>query len=237
MMGLRDELVFGLTPPLRRMFRAFEQHGPLVLSDLREDLPLEGDDDWKRRDDGMTTEVNKLQAKGLIHQAGTRRGRGPAARVFAVTPEDEIEQAAEKFRRKQPRRKRDMSGQTARIAEYRLMEKEAGTSSRRHWIETRRQVVQLAYNARRIEPMVYWSKKSVPDDELELVYDEALATLTAFQRLVAAIDTQRGDKQLRDKIAALRAKADSVKELGNPAEAESFYAKADELEIKLDQAA
>jgi hypothetical protein len=236
-MRRRDELVSGLTPPLRRLFWAFEQHGPLGAPDLHEDLPLEGGEDWKGRTDGMTTEIHKLQAKGLIRQVGTRPGRGPATRIFAVTPEEEIEDEAEKFRRRQPRRKRDMSGQTTRIAEYRQMEKEAGTSSRRHWIETRRHVVQLAYHARRIEPMVYWSKKSVPDDELELVYDEALATLTAFQRLVAAIDTQRGDKQLREKIAALRAKADSVKALGNPAEAESFYAKADELEIKLDQAA
>jgi hypothetical protein len=57
------------------------------------------------------------------------------------------------------------------------------------------------------------------------------------QRLVAAIDTQRGDKELREKVAALRAKADSVMALGSAAEADSFYAKAAELEITLDQAA
>jgi hypothetical protein len=236
-MGRRDELVHDLTPARRRLFRVFEQHGPLGAPALHKDLPLEGGEGWKGRIDCPTTEINHLQAKGLIRQVGTQRGRGPATRIFDVTPEDEIEHAAEKFKRQRPRRKRDMTGQAARIAEYRQMEKEAGTSSRSHWIETRRRVVELAYQARRIEPMVYWSKQSVPDNELEEVYDEALATLTAFQRLVAAIDTQRGNKQLREKIAALRAKADSVKELGNPAEAESFYTKADELEIKLDQAA
>lgn len=133
--------------------------------------------------------------------------------------------------------KHELSGLATQISGYRRMEKEAGTSSRSRWIQERRKVLELALHARRIQPMIYWSKDSVPDNELEEVYDGAVSALDALTRLVAGIDTQRGDKQLRDKIKALRDKADSVLALGNPEEADSFYTKAAELEDRLDEAA
>jgi hypothetical protein len=132
------------------------------------------------------------------------------------------------------REQRDFATQ---IAAAKRMEKEAGLSSRAFWIKERVKVLELGMHALRIRPMVYWSKESVPDAELEEVYDRAVAALDALRRLVAAVDTQRGDKQLRDKIKALRAKADSTLVLGNPEEADSFYAKAAELEDRLDEAA
>lgn len=230
----QDELIAGLGPTVRRLFRAFEERGPMKVRDLRADIVLRDGEIWKGRIDGLTTELGKLQERGLIRQIGTDDSMpGPPARVYDVTPEDEIERAALKFRNQRPQRKRDMSGTAARIADYRCMEKEAGTSSRARWIEARRRVVELSMYARRLEPMAYWSKKSVPDDELELVYDEAVSTLAAFQRLVAAVDTQRGDKQLREKIKALYAKADGTE---YPGEAEVFRHKARELEAKLDAA-
>ena len=228
----REEALAGLRPTMRRLFRAFQERGPMKQRDLREDIALSNGEIWKGRNDGMTKELGRLQELGLIRQIGTDDSMpGPPARVYAITPEDEIERAAIKFKSQRPKRKRDMSGAAARIADYRRMETEAGTSSRASWIEARRRVVELSMHARRLEPMAYWSKKSVPDDELELVYDEAVATLAAFQRLVAAVDTQRGDKQLREKIKALYAKADGTE---YPGEADVFRIKARELEAKLD---
>jgi hypothetical protein len=129
------------------------------------------------------------------------------------------------------REQRDFATQ---IAASKRMEREAGLSSRAFFIKERTKILELGMHALRIRPMVYWSKESVPDSELEDVYDRAVATLDALRRLVAAIDTQRGGKQLRDKIKALRAKADSTLELGNAEEADSFYRKAAELEDRLD---
>jgi hypothetical protein len=121
----------------------------------------------------------------------------------------------------------------SQIANYRRMEKEAGFTSRAHFIQERQKIVELAYHARRIRPMVYWSKDSAPDDEMERIYDEALGAFDALRLLIGAVDTQRGDKQLRDKIKALRAKADSTRQLGNAEEADAFYRKAAELEDRL----
>ena len=75
--------------------------------------------------------------------------------------------------------------------------------------------------------MVYWSERAVPPDELEMVYDEMVKVVAQGLRLEAAVDSMRGDKQLREKIKALRAKADSTE---FPGEAEVFRAKARELE-------
>lgn len=230
-----DELLAGLGPTVRRLFHVLEERGPMMVRDLRVDIPLSNGEVWKARVDGLTTELRKLQERGVIREIGTDDSKpGKPASVYDVTPKGEVEREALKFRNKRPKRKRDMSGAAARIADYRRMEKEAGTSSRAQWIEARRRVVELSMHARRLEPMAYWSKKSVPDEELELVYDEAVATLAAFQRLVAAVDTQRGDKQLREKIKALYAKADGTE---YPGEADVFRTKARELERKLEDAA
>jgi hypothetical protein len=132
------------------------------------------------------------------------------------------------------REQRDVATQ---IANAKRMEKEAGLSARAFWIKERTKVMELGMHALRISPMVFWSKDAVPDSELEDVYDRSVAALDALTRLVAAIDTQRGDKQLRDKIKALRNKADSTLALGNGEEADSFYRKAAELEDRLDEAA
>ena len=231
----REELVEGLTPPLRRLFRVFEQHGPLGAPGLRVDLPLNGDGTWKARADGMTTEIRKLLKEGLIYQTGTDGSRGgPPARVYDVTPEDRIEAEAAKFKRELPKllklRGRDMSGMAARVAAYREEEKKAGLSARAHWIEKRRRVLELGRIFRDLEPMVYWSEKAVPPDELEMVYDELVKVVAAGIQLEAAVDAMRGDKQLRDKIKALRAKADSTE---FPGEAAVFRAKALELESGL----
>lgn len=132
---------------------------------------------------------------------------------------------------------REVNDLATRIAAAKRMEKEAGTTSRAHWIKERTKVMELGMHVLRIAPMVYWSKDAVPDSELEDVYDRAVATLDALQRLVASVDTQRGDKRLRDKIKALRNKADSTLALGNADEADSFYRKAAELEDGLAEAA
>jgi DNA-binding PadR family transcriptional regulator len=220
---------------LRRLFHAIEQHGPLGAPDLRRDLPINGDGDvWKARPDGMTKELRALQTAGLIQQVGTREGRGPATKIYAVTPEGEIKKAAQKFKRELPKllklRGRDMSGTAAQIADYRRQEKEAGLSARALFIEKRRRVLELGRIFRDLEPMVYWSEAAVPHDELEQVYDELVKVVAAGTRLEAAVDSMRGDKQLREKIKALRAKADSSE---FPGEAGAFRAKARELESGL----
>ena len=232
-MQQREKALAGLTPSLRKMFAVIEEHGPLGAPDMRRDLPLNnGHGTWKGRADGMTAELRRLQASGLVQQTGTRPSPGgPRTRVYAATPEDQIAKAAQKFARKQPKvRKRDMSGMTARIADYRRMEKEEGLSARAHWIEKRRRVLELGKIFRDLEPMVYWSEKAVPADELELVYDELVKVVAAGLKLESAVDSLRGDKQLREKIKALRAKADSTE---FPGEAEVFRAKALELESGL----
>jgi hypothetical protein len=230
-MNQQEEVIDSLSAPLRRLYQAIEQHGPLGAPELRVDLPLNGDGDWKGRPDGMTKEIRTLQAKGLVRQKGTRKGRGPATRIYEATPSDEIVREADKFKRKQsPTRKRDMSGTTARIADYRRMEKEAGLTARAHWIEKRRRVLELGKVFRDLEPMVYWSEKAVPPDELEQVYDELVRVVAHGIRLEAIVDSMRGDKQLREKIKALRAKADSTE---FPGEGDVFRAKALELEAKL----
>lgn len=229
-MQQREKALAGLTPGLRRLFAVVEEHGPLGAPDLHQDLPLSnGHGSWKGRNDGMTTEFRRLQAAGVIRQKGTRPSPGgPPTRVYEITPEGEVEQAAERFKRKQPKvRKRDMSGAAARIAEYRRMEKEEGLSARAHFIEKRRRVLELGRIFRDLEPMVYWSERAVPPDELEMVYDEMVKVVAQGLRLEAAVDSMRGDKQLREKIKALRAKADSTE---FPGEAEVFRAKARELE-------
>ena len=232
----REQLVEGLTPPLRKMYRAIEQHGPIGAPGLRVDLPLNnGDGMWKGRGDGMTAEIRKLRAEGLIRQVGTDGSRGgPRTRIYAVTPDDQIEAEAANFKRDLPKmlklRGRDMSGLAARIADYRQQEKKEGMSARAHWIEKRRRVLELGRIFRDLEPMVYWSEKAVPPDELELVYDELVKVVAWGMKLEAAVDSLRGDKQLREKIKALRAKADGTE---FPGEAEVFRAKALELEAGL----
>ena len=228
----QEKLVAGLSPALRRLFRAIEQHGPLGAPDLHRDLPLNGDGEWTGRRDGIK-EIERLQEKGLVRQTGTKPGRGPAARQYAVVPEEEIEKAAKKYASTKPKvRKRDTTGAARDIAEYRRIEKTAGPSARRYWIEKRRRIVELGVVARQVtnDGMAYWSKDSVPDDELERVYDQALLTLASLKLLVSQVDTQRGDRQLREKIKALLAKADSSE---FPGEADSFRAKARELESGL----
>ena len=221
-----------LTPALRKLFAVIEQHGPLGAPDLHADLPLNGNGGWKGRNDGMTTEFRRLQTTGLIRQKGTRPSPGgPATRVYEVTPVDQIKQAAEAFKRTRPStRKRDMTGTAARIAEYRRREREEGPTARKHWIEKRRRILELGQTIRDLEPMAYWSEKSVPADELEEVYDELVKVVAWGARMEAAVDSQRGDRQLREKIKALRAKADSTEFKG---EADLFRMKARELERKL----
>jgi hypothetical protein len=233
----QKELIRDLSPLVRKLYRVIEQHGPLGAPALRVDLPLDGEpESWKGRPDGVTKELRALQATGLIYQSGTE-GRWET-RIYSITPEDQIEKMATKFKRKQPKlRKRDMSGSATQIADYRRQEKEAGITARRDVIEERRRIVELGVCARRLLPMVYWSEKNFPHDEKELVYDQALLTLTSLQKLVASLDATRANKQLREKIRALRAKADSVLELGNPEEAKLFREKASELETELDKAA
>jgi hypothetical protein len=221
------------------MYRVIERYGPVGAPDLRQDLALGNGDDWKGRADGMTRELRQLQVGGLIRQVGTRpSGGGPATRLYEVTPEDGIEKAVKNFKRKNPGRKRDMSGGTARVAEYRRMEtnleKEKGPySARGQVIEARRRVVELSGVLRRIEPLLYWSEKNFPDNEKEVVYDELVALAGWVRQMEAAVDGERGDRQLREKIRALRAKADSTLTLGNDHEAETYYEKARELEDRL----
>jgi hypothetical protein len=233
----REQLVADLGPPIRRLFRAIEQYGPMGAPALRVDLPLDGEPEgWKGRPDGMTKEIRTLQSAGLIYEA-RREGRY-RTRIYSVTPEENIEKEAAKFKRKLPKlRQRDMSGLPAQIADYRLQEKEAGITARRDVIESRRRIAELGVLARRLVPMAYWSEKNFPDDEKELVYEQAVLTLNRLQTLVASLDANRTNKQLRERIRALRAKADSVLELGNPEEADLFRGKALELEDRLDNAA
>jgi hypothetical protein len=95
-MQQRQELVAGLKPPLRRLFHAIEQYGPLGAPDLRVDRTLNGNDgDWKGRSDGLTFELRALQAREGRSTAGeggwhrvSRRGRsvpreGPRTRSEA----------------------------------------------------------------------------------------------------------------------------------------------------------
>lgn len=236
-MNQQEQALASLTPTLRRLYRAIEEHGPIGAPGLRVDLPLQnGDGPWKGRSDGMTKELNTLQAKGLIRQVDTDSSKsGIPARIYGITPPDEIDKQAEKFKRQRPSlRKRDMSGLSARIADYKRMEKEierekGPLSARAHWIRKRVKVLELGKLFRDLEPMIYWSEKAVPADELEMVYDELVKVVAAGMRLEAAVDSLRGDKQLREKIKALRAKADSTE---FPGEAEVFRAKARELEAR-----
>jgi hypothetical protein len=232
-MQQRETLVADLKPPLRRLFRAIEQRGPLGAPDLRVDLPLNGTDGvWKGRTDGLTFELRALRAKGLIRQISRRSSR---ARIYEVTPEGEIDNEAEKFKRNQPpKRQRDMTGATARIADLRRQEKEAGpATSRAHAIEARRRTVELYMALRRLWPILHWSEKAMPEDELEYVYDYLVAIEDWAHREIAVADARRGNRQLREKVAALRAKAHSTE---FPGEAEVFRAKALELEAKVDGA-
>lgn len=228
-MQQKEELVTGLTPPSRRLYRAIEAHGPLGAPDLRVDLPLPDGDIWKGRPDGLTKELRGLQSRGLIRQCDERHNGGPPTRIYEVTPEGEIDKAVQKYKRQRPARKRDMTGHAAQIADFKQQEKEAGTSSRAHFLEDKRKIVELSARLRRIEPRLFWSKKSIHDDELELIWETLMVHLGWVQKIVASADGQRGNREWREKIEQMR-KAEGRTEM----EAETFRRKADELERKLE---
>lgn len=229
---MQDEALKRLTPLQRRLYAAFQTRGSLKHQDLQSDIELADGRTWQGRPDTYK-EIEALRRSGLLYISDTVKRAGPAIRIYTITPADKIDAEARKFKqeRRPPKRSMDRGGEARRIAEYRRQEKEAGTSARAMWIERRRRVVELTQNLRRIEPMAYW--RSVDDEELEMVYEEVADLLVWARQLVSAVDTQRGDRQLRDKIAALRAKADSTE---YPGEADSFRAKAHELEAALEAA-
>jgi hypothetical protein len=113
-----------------------------------------------------------------------------------------------------------------RVREYRKQEKVAGLSARSIAIEHRRRIIELSLTIRRVEPIVFW--KSVKDDELEMVFEEVVDLHVWVERLLSSLDSQRGDKKLREKIANLRDTRGRTE-----IEAEIYRRKAEEEEKKL----
>lgn len=112
-----------------------------------------------------------------------------------------------------------------REAEYGRQIKEVGElTNRAEWIKRRRDFLRLARAARRIEGSDYWDH--VPEEELNMVYEEAEDLLEAVKRLVAVGGT-RAQRRRRDKIAALG----RVDGREGP-ERDAYLAKVREMEAK-----
>jgi hypothetical protein len=224
--------VAALTPAKRGMFRAIEQHGPLTAQDLRQPFALVGERDWPGRRGSGWDEFGPLVLTGLIHQVDERRdpsGRGPSAKVWAVTPLEMIELVAARARKAKRRRAKgdgSTKDQSRQIAEYRAMEKEAGLSARSYWIIRRRRIVEMARDLRQIRPMPFW--KAVRDDELEEVFEQLVDLREWADRMIGSIDTQRASATLRERIAQMRNTNGR-----EPHEAALYRAKADEMEKDL----
>jgi hypothetical protein len=216
--------IAGLRPSLRRAYRTIAQHGPLTPVDLQNPYPLEGGGEWRGRTDGARRELRTLMTKGLIRPAGKR---GTATR-YAVTPPDEVETEARRHKRTpMPQRNHENGAVHARlIREYRRMEKAAGLSARAHWIQKRRRIVELTRELKQVQPLVFW--KSVPNDELEDVWEQIVDLIAWANTLERSIDLTRLETRGRERIVQLR-----NTEGRSPEEAALFRRKADELEAKL----
>lgn len=223
----RDATVARLQPVLRRLFRTLAEHGPLTPPDLFRSYDLAGGGRWKGRQNGARRELKVLARMGLIRDVG-KRG---TATSYEVTPADQVEAQMRKAKGRPRGQRVPVNGasrngtmsEAERIAEYRREEKALGPVARATWLEKRRRFVELTREAKRVERMAFW--KAVRDDELEQVYDEVVSLRASLEHLEAAVDMQRANASLREKIANLRNPNGRTLE-----EAEAFRRKADQLE-------
>lgn len=184
----RDALVASLSPTERRIYAALER-GKLSSTALR---------DAVGRADGMTTELRRLMAHGLIRIAGReRRERGISPRVYEQVPLDEVEEAAAKFAARRPKRRRRSAG--SKLAE--LRRRERGEFSR--WHRTRKRILEETQLLTQVEQMAFW--EAVPADELELALEEVLELREWADAAIEAIDERKADDATRAKIEKLRA--------------------------------
>jgi hypothetical protein len=184
----RDTLLATLSPTERGIYSALVQ-GKLSSTALRNAVG---------RTDGMTTELRRLMAHGLIRFAGReRRNRGINPAMYEQVPLGEVEEAATKFAARRPKRRRRSAG--SKLAE--LRRRERGEFSR--WHRTRKRILEETQLLAQVEQMAFW--EAVPADELELVLEEVLDLRDWADAAIEAIGERQADDATRAKIDKLRA--------------------------------
>jgi hypothetical protein len=212
-----------------QLMYALLEEGPQVTRYFQQDRTLADGREWKwSRADYPTRPRTELEEQGLIR---SKRKTG-AARVYEVTPVQNIERQREIYRNRQVRTRqlgRAVTGLSARIAKYRKEEKELGLTARAQWIERRRRIVEISQHLKvvRDKGMIFWEQ--VPRPEVAWVYEEVLSMRELANDLLNDCDALNGDTETRALIAQLRNPNGRT-----PQELLAYNAKADELEAKLD---
>ncbi len=181
-----ETLVKRLSPTEQRIYAALEG-GKLSSTELR-----------AGRADGMTSELRRLMAHGLIRLAGRApRERGIPPRMYERVPHAEVEAEVEKFASRRPT-KRSRSA-ASKLVEMRR--REQGEFS--GWHRTRKRILEETHLLVQLEAMAFW--EAVPDDELDLVLDEVLELREWTNAAIEAIHERKVDDAARAKIRKLLA--------------------------------
>jgi hypothetical protein len=207
----RDALVQGLGPTEQRIYAQLEA-GKLSSTELRQATG---------RADGMTTELRRLMAHGLIRLAGRApRERGIPPRMYERVPLAEVEAEVEKYAARRPTRRSRSAA--SKLTEMRR--REAGEFS--GWHRTRKRILEETHLLTQLETMAFW--EAVPEDELELVLDEVLELNEWANAAIEAIEERKMDDSTRAKIEKLRATRGRT-----DAEIETAHRKVESLSAKL----
>lgn len=185
-----NKLVAGMTP-VYRIILAEAAKGPVSGPRLR--VPT-------GRSDGMTTELRKLWAMGLIRDVGfdmeaTNPGKKP--RMYARVPLADTEAAAAEFARRMRRGKRRR--RQSSVAP--LPERERGKATLA--IRVRRNTLMLAEHFTKIsDEMAFWDEAT--DDDLVSLVECMGEVADAMDDLAASLHERLDDDAIRTKIEKLR---------------------------------
>lgn len=187
-----DGLVARLDPNDRAMLMETKRRGAATVSDLR---PVtRGPKTGKPMEYGLTRELHRLQAKGLIRLVEKK----PKAK-FAPVPLSEIEDAADRYA---SRRKRATKRRTnrSRIADLRTYEH----GDYAEFYRVHRRVVELGeYVRAHITKMAYWD--AAPKEDLAQVATELIALHDATADAMQCLKERADDDELRARIEKLEA--------------------------------
>lgn len=185
-----DKTVAGLQRNDRAMLEEMRRAGGASsASDLRHVTvsPKTG----KPLEYGLTRELDRLQALGLVREVAKK-----PARYEPVRPAD-VEEAASNYRLKTKRTKK-RRGSRNRLVELRAYEH--GDYS--EFYRVHRRVIELSdFVSRQLVKMAFWA--AAPKDELARVVDELADLRDAIDAAVICIKQRTDDDALLDKIAKL----------------------------------